>query len=463
MDKHYFTLTFLSEIILNKSGNTQGNIQASDFVSGSSLLGIAAKKYESFNNPFEIFHSGKVRFSDANPLYKENRTYKTPLSFFIPKTATQKEVYNNHFVDYSKSEILDKQLKQMRSGYITQDAKNIIYLDYNYAQKSAYDTTTRKSKDSSMFGYEAIKAGSTWEFHITFYDIPQEEKDKVINTILGQHCIGKSKSAQYGKVLITKHNHKESNIENLEAKEITYLYLDSPMALFTQNMPTLTPTKENLSLEQGEIDWDKTQIKTRKFSPFNFKRQCKDSSRLILEKGSVIAIKNASQNDIHNLKQGVGAFLSEGYGEVLINPSFLEIKESFCLEEAKLTKQTPKDLQNSDETLISFLKARQQKQENLLNLGEKVDKFIQEHKDKFLEVRKSQWGEIRMLLQFHSNPQDYIKRIKSYIKRSDEKTTKEQWKNGEKVFIQTLEAENIDFLKLLSMTMPKENDGESNE
>ena len=50
-------------------------------------------------------------------------------------------------------------------------------------------------------------------------------------------------------------------------------------------------------------------LKRCKFSPFNAKRQCKESTRMIIEKGSVIAISRASEDDINTLKKGVGAYL----------------------------------------------------------------------------------------------------------------------------------------------------------
>jgi hypothetical protein len=64
-----FKIKFLSDVILRATSNTEGNIDNLDFISGSNFLGIVSKNYKKFQNPFEIFHSGKVRFGDATIFY----------------------------------------------------------------------------------------------------------------------------------------------------------------------------------------------------------------------------------------------------------------------------------------------------------------------------------------------------------------------------------------------------------
>lgn len=155
-----FKVTFLSDIVLNASSNTEGNIETLDYITGASFLGMVAKNYDEFAktfDTFDIFHSSKIRFGEATPLFKNKPTYKAPFCFFAPKLdSDKKEVRNNHFIDYDNQAELDKQYKQVRNGYIT-STLDYLHLEYNYSQKAAYDKDNRKSKDSSMFGYKAIK------------------------------------------------------------------------------------------------------------------------------------------------------------------------------------------------------------------------------------------------------------------------------------------------------------------
>lgn len=456
MKKIDFKVTFLSDIVLNKSSNTEGNIETLDFITGASFLGMVAKNYDKFENSFDVFHSGKIRFGEATPFSENKLTYKVPFCFFAPKlNENNSEVYNNHFVEYSNEDILNKQLKQLRSGYITSNL-DYLSLDYVYSQKAAYDKTNRKSKDSSMFGYKAIKKGTTWKFSIKFYDIDEKTQNQVIENILGEKYLGKSKTSQYGKVLIEElKDFKEENLEKLNTSGTTYIYINSSLALFDGNgMPTFEPTKENLGLTNASIDWKKTQIRTKKFTPYNFKRQTNDYTRVVIEKGSVIALINVSKEDINILKNGIGGYLNEGYGEVLINPNFLLKEDSFSLNKIEKKNQEQEIIEEKevDNTLISFLTQKVKEKTEIYDLGKDVQTFIDKNKSVFEKVSKSQWGQIRMLVQFNQKDKIYVEKIKEFITHG---TSKKQWENGKKLFFDTLDNKKIEFIKLLSMMMPK--------
>ena len=93
-----FKVTFLSDIVLNDSSNTEGNIETLDFITGSSFLGMVAKNYDEFAktfDTFDIFHSGKVRFGEATPYFENKTTYKVPFCFFAPKLDSDKKEVKN--------------------------------------------------------------------------------------------------------------------------------------------------------------------------------------------------------------------------------------------------------------------------------------------------------------------------------------------------------------------------------
>ena len=455
-----FKVTFLSDIVLNASSNTEGNIETLDYITGASFLGMVAKNYDEFAktfDTFDIFHSSKIRFGEATPLFKNKPTYKAPFCFFAPKLdSDKKEVRNNHFIDYDNQAELDKQYKQVRNGYIT-STLDYLHLEYNYSQKAAYDKDNRKSKDSSMFGYKAIKKGTTWKFSIKFYDIDEKTQNQVIENILGEKYLGKSKTSQYGKVLIEElKDFKEENLEKLNTSGTTYIYINSSLALFDGNgMPTFEPTKENLGLTNASIDWEKTQIRTKKFTPYNFKRQTNDYTRVVIEKGSVIALINVLEEDINILKNGIGGYLNEGYGEVLINPNFLLKEDSFSLnkiEKENIKLEIENENEKVDNTLISFLTQKVKEKTEIYDLGKDVQTFIDKNKSVFEKVSKSQWGQIRMLVQFNQKDKIYVEKIKEFITHG---TSKKQWENGKKLFFDTLDNKKIEFIKLLSIMMPK--------
>ena len=458
MNSVYFKLTFLSDIVLNASSNTEGKVDVLDYITGSSFLGMAAKEYTEYSNPFDIFHSGEVKFGEATPLLNGKISYKTPFSFFKPKISKGfEEIYNNHFVDYGNQDILEKQLKQQRTGFITNDLEYFI-LDYNYEQKSAFDKEKRKSKDSSMYGFQAIKKGTTWAFNVSFSnDINDDDKNRVLSLLEGNKNLGKSKQTQYGKVKIQKLENFNTQVEQeVNFDNTTYLYVNSSLALLDENgFSTYELSESNLGLKDSKINWEQTQIRTKEITAYNSTRKTYDSSRLIIEKGSVIALDNISKEDIEALEAGIGAYLSEGYGEVLINPSFLlkgQNTKAFSLEKVACSyiKDEGSFIKEEDTTLVSFLQNRKTKKETIQTTGQKVQEFIDTNKSKFKNVSKSQWGQIRAILQV--NEDDYHKNIEEFISHG---IAEKQWKDSFTLIKKILQEENKEFLKLLCIQMPK--------
>ena len=370
MKQKFFSLTLLSDIVLQKSSNTQGKNESRDFINGSVILGIVAKHYDEFSNPFVIFHSGAVRFGEAKPLISGKISHKIPLCFFAPKEAKDlREVYNALFCDFATKSLQNLQLRQIRSGYINEDLQK-AELKYRYTQK--VNLQAKSTKDNQMFGYEAICEGAVFGFVVEFDEcVSNDDIEKITQILCGTHFIGKSKNAEYGEVLIqssedfapVKHD------LNLNAKDFSQdfnevaLYVASSLALFDSTMPTFIPNAKNLGLDSAQILWEKTHIKTKIHTPYNQKRKAKDSARLIIEQGSVIMLRNLSQSDKDKLKNGrilCGGFLSEGYGEILVNPSFLmqgKDNKPFALNQSHIDSlkgeiSTPQNNLDNDLSLI---------------------------------------------------------------------------------------------------------------
>lgn len=454
MKKIYYKLTFLSDIVLQGSSNTLGKVETLDYITGSSILGIVAKNYDKFENPIDIFHSKKVRFGQASLLSENKECYKAPLCFFAPKEDFDKqEVKNNHFIDYKNQEELDKQYKQIRTGYINSNL-DYLNLDFTYTQKAAYDKKNRKSEDGKMYGYNSIQKGTSWIFSLKIDDtINQNDKKLLEDSLVGVRYLGKSKSSSYGKVKIEElKDYKLENIENPITTGVNYIYVKSSLALFDENdMSTFIPTKESLALENAKIVWEETQIKTKTFTPYNSIRECFDFSRNIIQRGSVIALKNISPKDIETLKKGIGAYLNEGYGEVLINPSFLLKEDKFCLNKKDIVyEKIENEISKIDDDLVAFLNNKSEISKKTLTLVEEVEKYIEENKNSFKGVSKSQWGQIRAYTQFHK--ESYREKIKDFISHG---ISEKQWKDAKEKLEKLLDEKSLEFIKLFSMTMPK--------
>lgn len=436
-----FQVEFLSDIVLPATSNTEGKIVQLDFIPGSNFLGMVAKEYDEFHDSFSVFHSGSVRFGDATLLIEGQATYKMPLSFFYEK-LNPTALVNHHLIeDFSTF----KQLKQKRNGYITQKLHEVA-IKHNYAQKSAYDTEKRRSKESAMYGYSAIPAGTVWQFTVTYEGIDKEDRERIINNLLGEKRLGKSKSSQYGRVKITEATKVPTLQSRLEEKATTLLYLKSRLALVdAEGNPTYDLKYLLDGLKDENIVWEKSQIRTSTFSPYNGSMETKSYERVVINSGSVIVLQNLSMEQQKRLEAGVGIYLSEGFGEVLINPSFLEKEGSFPLLDTQ--EENSLEALPITEPIVQFLEQKEQKRKEQLDVASKVYDFIQQHGGLYTNISNAQWGTIRSICT--GSGDGFREEIRAYI--SDGKVT---W-NAQQIENLLEEGKSRAFIKLLSMQMPK--------
>jgi len=431
MTRLNFICEFKSDIVLHSSSNTEGKVDKFNYIAGSNFLGMVARAYPSFgSNAFEVFHSGEVRFLDGHIIANEQKTFHAPFSWFAPKGLSlsdaikEKELYNDHFITSDEYEsFIQKgtQLKQQRGSFITQEG-NVAKLDSNYRQKSAYDKGNRRSKEGYMFGYHALSKGTKWAFEVEMEDA--KYKDKIIEQLTTSNRLGKSRSAEYGRVKINFVDEKVTNklaqelntikIEDEKEKKdkwYIFLYAYSRLALTDDcGVNSYQPTKSTLKLDKAiKIDWDKSQIRTSRYTPYVSIRHNRDPERLIIDKGSVIAVEVQQDFDVkaysQKVQKGLGLYLSEGHGQVIVNPTFLKEEISF---EQSSEKSDNKLTKGSLGTIGSWLV--KQKQEEVLNyeLLKEVKVFISKYN---VKNKKAQWGQVRSLTRANINSEDLHKAL----------------------------------------------------
>jgi len=443
MNELVFQVEFLSDIVLPSTSNTEGNIEQLDFIPGSNFLGMAAREYGSFSDSFSVFHSGAVRFGDATPVVNGKATYKMPLSFFHEKLDDSK-IVNHHLIkDFREF----KQLKQKRKGFITKDFEE-YFIKHNYSQKSAYDKENRRSKEGSMYGYQSIPSGTLWQFSLKCDDsIKNEDIEKIKNALVGKRRLGKSKSAQYGRVNISEAQ-KAGEVVCLSAETQTVLlYVKSRLALVDEDgTPTYDLKYLTDGLEDNNIVWEQSQIKTSTFTPYNGAMQTKSYERAVINSGSVIVLQNISQEQMKKLEMGVGVYLSEGFGEVLLNPEFLKKEEHFALVSTKKQKEDEKV--KVDDAMVQFLDNRSKAKNENIDLANKVSIFISKNKSLYKNISNAQWGTIRSICT--SPSESFRKDIRDYIDSGKVTWSSEQ--------METLleEGKSKEYIKMLSMQMPKQ-------
>ena len=405
MEKMKFKCTLLSDIILSQSSSTEGNQYSLDFIPGNNFLGIvAANIYNKVKEKaLKIFHTGDVRFGDANPsIDGKRRGLKVPNAMFYPKLKkASEECYIHHLIPNPNNDaVKGLQLKQCRNGFyiFEQNAGTPIPADKNYAVKSAYDSKMRKSDDGKLFGYQSLPKGLELFFEIES-DLDEATNKMIADVLKGIKHIGRSRTAQYGLVQIEDADYNEVPSNKLNGKKFATVYADGRLIFLDEyGEPTFRPTAKDLGFkETDKIDWTKSQIRTFLYSPWNGKRHTYDTDRCGIEKGSVFVIE-CSESPSESTY--IGFYNNEGFGKVIYNPEFLdgneEGKANYILKDIELEAKKLK-MEVSEETpLLRYLNKQRQLSSYIQSAYQDVNEFVKNNADRFTGERfASQWSSIR--------------------------------------------------------------------
>lgn len=462
--KRYYTCEFKSDIILKASTNTEGDSPNLDFIPGNAFLGMVARNYDKFKDPFYVFHSGEVKFGDGDILIESlvdgkialKSGYKIPLCFCNLKVG--EGYYNRLFLsDKDEQDFIDsqKQLKQLREGYINEDYFSHNF-NYNYSQKSAHDEKNRRSKDEAMFGYTSFDKGLKFLFSIECSD--DETLDQIEKFLLGEQLLGKSKTAQYGRVLIEASNLNDKIDSFKPDDNLTYLYAKSRIALFDEfGNPILLRNASDLGLKSGQIDFRNSHIKVGNYIPYNAKKISCEMMRYFIKKGSVITIRNLDKDE--KIPKYIGSFQNEGFGAILVNPKFLNVDSSnenfdIAKNNEKLVKFKKAQIKNTKEpqtNLIKFLSKKEREDTQFLELVDKVEAF----KNKVKTPTNSQWSAINNFAISSKNDDEMIKNIEKFISSG---VSKKDWDGCRKDFIEKIKSISNKkmFVRLLSARCRKD-------
>ena len=237
--------------------------------------------------------------------------------------------------------------------------------------------------------------------------------------------MGRSRSAQYGCVEIAECDFEEAATLQtplyIGSRQYVAVYADSRLVFFDgYGNSTFRPQPADLGIEHGEIDWGRSQIRTFQYAPWNYKRQAFDADRCGIEKGSVFLVETDCMPPATGT---VGCYLTEGFGQVVYNPVFLQgDKEGhsifqFVKQEKPACEKRGKGV---DSSLVRFLQKRKEDTEKQNIIITEVNKFVEANKELFKQdVFASQWGSIRSLAMVYED-EEKLKEIIGSRKQDEE-------------------------------------------
>ncbi len=253
-----------------------------------------------------------------------------------------------------------------------------------------------------MFGYESLPEGL-----VMFFEVESELSETINlvieNALMGEKRVGRSRSAQYGLVRIEKADFKEVKSSGDIDGDYVTVYADGRLIFLNENgEPVFQPSADALGIKDGTILWEKSQVRTFQYSPWNGKRSTYDTDRCGIEKGSVFVVKGGLCPE---RSKYVGAYKNEGFGKVIYNPDFLKGKEGgngealYTLEEkSNVISNRPTDPSAVPDTpLVVYLTERAEKERKEQAVYATVSGFVERYGDRFKKDERfaSQWGSIR--------------------------------------------------------------------
>lgn len=383
MPQSSFDLLLDQPLILSLQAASAGAHQCLDHVPGSVLLGLAASRLYAeldANDAWTLFHSGQVRFGDALPTDPRGQaTYPLPLCWHAykgePVRVAGRLQADALFDPACSTPDARRQPVQVRSGFTALDG-SFVEPERLQTLKTAIDPDTGMAAESQLFGYEALAPGQRFRFALQADpDVPQALWQRLLKALTGTARLGRSRSAQFGRVSIVRYDAAPAGSDEVPASapgtDLT-LWLLSDLALEHDGQPCLTPHPPLLGLPP-ETRWqvDRSFLRSRRYSPYNAFRRCYDAERQVISRGSVLRFSLPGTLDaamIEALQSGLGLYLESGLGRVWVNPPLLtSSRPAFGVETAARapadagSMPAPATAAPPDSVLIHALRQRQQR------------------------------------------------------------------------------------------------------
>lgn len=387
----YYSLTTLDPIVLSQTNATTNNHECLDYIPGSAILGaLAAQLYPelSHSESWDMFHSGAVKFGPCFPAEHNQLALPIPASWHITKgqsafsgdTLNKTAIYNQSNVEFQREDGV--QYKQCREGYITANA-SAANVKKGITVRTAVDRLTGIAKNGSLFSYSYLSEKQTFIGWVES-DSP-DYLAKIRTKLTGQLNIGRSRNTEFGRVEIKPFLDVLPPKPDSNQEYLTLWCLNDCQCLDQQGLPTFVPNiNELIPGALGELNKQRSFIRTNKVSRFNQKRRGSDSEQLLISKGSVLVYKllnPLSQQQLDELqKNGMGINQHQGLGWIMVNPAWAStchLSEEKLFHSIDLPKSAKLSFSSQPNSALTNWVARQcEKESNKMDAQTQVDELI---------------------------------------------------------------------------------------
>jgi len=446
MNRQALKITLLDDVVLSQRNATSGGHETLDYIPGQALLGIAASRlYPKLSLPAarQLFHSGQLRFGNGLPARGNGETaergWPMPLAWHQAKGDSQNgadrlqadRVYNMVHASAIPDPENPKhhlQPEQLRQGYVFADG-SLVRPARNQRLKTAITPGEGRAAEGQLFGYEALCAGQSFIAEIEAdEDIDQTHFQSVIDALTGERLLGRSRSAEYGRVRIEPVSLPGPETGRAE-KTLTLWLLSDLAPVDIHGQPTLALDPAALGIGPGRLLAEQSFLRTRRYSPWNARRRGPDSERVVYQQGGVIRFEldqAPDQDTLTRLAAGIGLHREGGLGKVAVQPSLLASDHPQFASPAEAADHPGQARpERPQSALIAWLEDRRQ-DEQVTDLGrDQLDALIRDWRaalnsarslqgvpgDKNFGPSAAQWGRVMELANQSDQADELMERL----------------------------------------------------
>lgn len=313
MAKRAIRITLLEPVVASHNAATATAPSTLPFLPGAMLWGLlASRAYVSMSadKVLDGFYGGGLVIDDALLSTGGSVALPAPMSLHRLKDQSTPSGWKDwsdgsHEPGYSQAKD-----RQIAPGSTTSNLVELRPRTFD-TQRTAINPDTLRASDGQFFGIQALAEGQVFIGQISG---PDDLVDAVIKDLDGkEHVLGKSRSAEFGRVRIEAIDPPPLPVAG-KGTGVVIWCLSDLAAHDKYHQPTERPDSGFFGTGI-EVDWSKSFVRHRSYSPFNAKWQARQPERLVISRGSVIVLKSPLPCG----EARFGLYQEQGLGRVLVS------------------------------------------------------------------------------------------------------------------------------------------------
>jgi CRISPR/Cas system CSM-associated protein Csm3 (group 7 of RAMP superfamily) len=356
MKKLNYTITALEPLIITQNSDDPNMFETLHYIRGTVIQGLFSQLYLRSNKfkADEVFMNliikGGCRFLNAFPVLDGQKFYPSPLGIVklkYPKNQDAKDsesnikAYNLLLLDN-----FDEQTSSLPSMVAISEKKIIPFVSRKEIRlHNQIDDKNRTSEKGILFNYQSLPMGSVFAGSLLIENDSNEDLLKELISKNSNIRIGRSATAEYGKIKFDwtdTENFNPDDNERSETKNVILTLLSDTIVLNKNGFSSLDVNDLEECLFNATVI--KSISRKNRIEGFLNVWKLRKPSENVFSAGSSFLLNNLPDNAGNLTTSGLGEKTIEGYGQVSFTWQDTEITEYYFSEAKKSGIEKPSQI-----------------------------------------------------------------------------------------------------------------------